>query len=178
MTSKLEKYLSNELYTRFGQFSIRQNYRPDWLCGLELDFYIEELKLAAEVQGDQHYSFVEFFHKTQDNFKKQQERDAEKSIVCFQNGIILKEIFTEKDADLFILFIKERINQPKIVLPELLKIKSGNNKEVKGLIKGYNKCVKRLFFYENGLLLADEKTVESWRRVVEKGVKINGVRHG
>lgn len=29
--SKLEDYLSNELFTRFGQYSIRRNYFPDWL---------------------------------------------------------------------------------------------------------------------------------------------------
>lgn len=77
--SKLESYLSKELYTRFGQYSIRQNYRPDWMDGLELDFYIQELKLAAEIQGAQHYSFVEFFHKNSKAFEDQKQRDANKS---------------------------------------------------------------------------------------------------
>jgi hypothetical protein len=51
----------------FPQYRIRENYRPDWLLSsnitkLELDFYIEELKIGVEVQGEQHYKFVEFFH--------------------------------------------------------------------------------------------------------------------
>jgi hypothetical protein len=178
MTSKLESYLSDKLYTRFGQFSIRQNYRPDWLNGLELDFYIDELKLAAEVQGDQHFSFVSFFHKTEDGFKQQKQRDAEKSLICFQNGIMLKEIFTEKDADLFIIFIQEKINQPRIQLPSLLRIQKNNSKHLKGQIKGYNKCVKNLFFYENGFMEADEKSVRMWKKTIQRGVLIKGVRRG
>jgi len=86
MTSKLERYLSKELYTRFGQYSIKQNYRTQWLMGLELDFYIDELKVAAEVQGDQHYRFIEYFHKTQEGFENQKTRDIQKSILCKENG--------------------------------------------------------------------------------------------
>lgn len=112
MTSKLEKYLSKELYTRFGNLSICQNYRPAWMEGLELDFYIDELKIAAEVQGEQHYSFVKFFHKSKDDLEKQQIRDAKKQIICRERKIALIEIFTEKDADLFVLKIKELI-KPK-----------------------------------------------------------------
>jgi hypothetical protein len=87
--------------------SIRQNYRPDWMEGLELDFYIDEHKIAAEVQGAQHYSFVEFFHKSQDDYRAQQQRDANKKYLCRLNRIELVEIYTEKDADLFIAKIKE-----------------------------------------------------------------------
>lgn len=107
MTSRLEKYLSKELYTRFGHLSIRQNYRPTWMDGLELDFFIEDLNIAAEVQGAQHYQFVEYFHKSQDDFEKQKDRDAKKVLICRERKIKLVEIFTEKDADLFILKVKE-----------------------------------------------------------------------
>lgn len=107
MTSKLERYLAKELYSRFGGLSIRQNYRPDWMEGLELDFYIEELKIAAEVQGAQHYNFVEFFHRTENGFNEQLKRDAKKSVICREKKITLIEIFTEKDADLFVSKIKE-----------------------------------------------------------------------
>jgi hypothetical protein len=107
MTSKLEKYLSTALYTTFGQYSIRQNYRPDWLEGLELDFYIDEIKLAAEVQGEQHYRFIEHFHKDHKGFMAQRERDEKKEYLCRLHKVQLFEVHTEKDADLFVLKVKE-----------------------------------------------------------------------
>lgn len=114
MTSRLEAYLSKELYTRFGQYSIRQNYRPDWLDDLELDFYIDELKLAAEVQGAQHYSFIEFFHRDAKTFEDQKQRDANKRYLCRVHKIELIEIDTEKDADLFVSLVLER-SAPKFI---------------------------------------------------------------
>ena len=113
MASKLERYLAKELYTRFGHLRTRQNYRPDWLEGLELDFYIDELNLAAEIQGEQHYRFVPHFHRTRDNFEQQQDRDAKKSLICRQRGIRLVEIYTETDADIFVKSIIEKIKPPK-----------------------------------------------------------------
>lgn len=121
MTSRLEKYLSKELYTRFGHLSIRQNYRPEWMEGLELDFYIEELGIAAEVQGEQHYSFVEFFHKNGDGFEKQQDRDYKKLSICREKKIKLIEIFTEKDADLFIKEICDSVSPQKYFYQDQVK---------------------------------------------------------
>lgn len=63
--------------------------RPDWLDGLELDMYSEELKLAVEYNGKQHYEFVEYFHKTNDNFKKQQKRDTKKIALCEKRNVEL-----------------------------------------------------------------------------------------
>lgn len=107
--SNLEKYLSKKLYESFGSIEIKQNYRPQWMEGLELDFYIEDLKLAAEIQGMQHYSFVQFFHGTKEKFYEQQKRDAVKSSICRERGIRLVEIFNEKDADLFYARVKDAI---------------------------------------------------------------------
>ena len=147
MTSKLEAYLSKELYTRFGQFSIRQNYRPDWLNGLELDFYIDELKLAAEVQGAQHYTFVEFFHRNEKNFEDQKQRDANKSYLCRLHKIELIEIYTEKDADLFVSLVLER-STPKYIehIPdarEAAKEKQTMKKNQSKLNKQYKKQWQR-----------------------------------
>lgn len=128
MTSKLEKYLSNELYTRFGQYSIRQNYRPDWLEGLELDFYIDEIKIAAEVQGEQHYRFTPRFHKEYNDFLEQIKRDEKKQKICRENNIKLFEIFTEKDADLFILKVQDISTPPKYFYRENKPIKAKRQK--------------------------------------------------
>ncbi|ARF12360.1 hypothetical protein Klosneuvirus_5_30 [Klosneuvirus KNV1] len=66
--------------------------RPDWLNKLELDGYCEELKLAFEYDGEQHYKFIERFHKSEENFKKQLENDSLKDKLCKENNIILIRI--------------------------------------------------------------------------------------
>ena len=177
--SKLENYLSKELYTRFGQYSIRQNYRPDWMEGLELDFYIDELRLAAEVQGDQHYEFIEFFHKDHDHFKSQLARDSRKRLICTKEGIKLVEIFNEKDADLFILRVKElsHTEEPRYVYQSERKplshrerhpndfsiIKNSESARRKRILK----CEQNLYLYNCGLLSANEEKARKWQEVIE-----------
>jgi hypothetical protein len=76
-TSALQRYTSNQLSTYLGRYTIRENYRPDWLSTgngswLELDFFLEEIDVGLEVQGDQHYKYNPFFHKTRDAFRRSQ----------------------------------------------------------------------------------------------------------
>lgn len=72
--------------------------RPDFLrnevtgYNLEIDLYNDDLKLGIEVQGDQHYKFIPFFHRTKDTFVKQRYRDEMKKMKCKQEGITLIEI--------------------------------------------------------------------------------------
>jgi len=54
---------------------------------LFLDFYIPIQRIAMEVNGEQHFKFVEFFHKTRANFLKQLHKDQEKKDWCEQNNI-------------------------------------------------------------------------------------------
>ena len=95
-TSKLQRQVSTLLSTHLGQFTIRENYRPDWLSTqhgrLELDFYIEELETAVEVQGQQHYVYTPHFHGDENGFAAQLERDTAKTLVCRRRGIKLIEI--------------------------------------------------------------------------------------
>ena len=68
--------------------------RPSWIktdeniC-LELDGYNEELKLAFEYNGIQHYEYIDFFHKGQESFEKRQEYDIFKEEMCVQNDVTL-----------------------------------------------------------------------------------------
>jgi|SRR5579875_517213 len=69
--------------------------RPEWLKNpktgknLELDGYNEELKLAIEYNGMQHYIWPNNFHKTYEQFLEQQERDKIKEKLCKLNNVHL-----------------------------------------------------------------------------------------
>jgi hypothetical protein len=68
---------------------------------LELDCYNDELKLAVEYNGIQHYKFCNYFHKSYEHFKTQQYRDVIKQNMCAQNGIVLIEVpYTVKIKDI------------------------------------------------------------------------------
>ena len=89
----------------FGKDFIK--VRPDFLNNavtghnLELDIYNEELKLAIEYNGRQHYDFVPFFHKNREAFLNQKYRDEIKRMKCKDNGIKLIEIpYTVKLEDI------------------------------------------------------------------------------
>lgn len=91
--------------------------RPEWLVNpetnrkLELDFYCEELNLAIEMQGYQHYTFPNHFHKTQEQFEGQLKRDKIKREICLEKKIRLV-LIPESDDFEFIL------NQVKIDIAE------------------------------------------------------------
>lgn len=75
--------------------------RPDFLknnvtgYNLELDIYNEDLKIAIEYNGRQHYEFVPFFHKNHEHFMNQKYRDEIKKMICKQQGIHLIEVSYE-----------------------------------------------------------------------------------
>lgn len=66
--------------------------RPEWLYGLELDGYNEELNIAFEYQGKQHYEYVPFIHKNYENFELCKERDIRKKQLCQEKKLNLIEI--------------------------------------------------------------------------------------
>lgn len=101
-TSKLQRYVSQQLSVHFGQYTIRENTYPTWLTApegerLELDFLIEELNIAIEVQGKQHYTYVPHFHGGYDGFLKRLEWDEVKRRKCQEMEIALIEIASKGD---------------------------------------------------------------------------------
>lgn len=69
--------------------------RPDFLQNsttgrnLELDCYNEEIKIACEYNGLQHYKFTPKYHKNYKDFQKQKDRDTLKRILCKRKGVTL-----------------------------------------------------------------------------------------
>ena len=69
--------------------------RPDFLKypktgkNLELDVFNQDLMLALEYDGVHHRKYTEFFHKSEQDFIEQQERDKYKEEKCKELGITL-----------------------------------------------------------------------------------------
>lgn len=69
--------------------------RPTWLVStetgraLELDCYNEELSLAVEYNGQQHYTYPNRYHKSQEEFKAQVWNDEYKAKLCKAQGVKL-----------------------------------------------------------------------------------------
>lgn len=76
---------------------------------LELDCYNEELKIAIEYNGIQHYKHPNQFNMTNEAFIKQLRRDELKRELCDNNGVYLITVpYTVKDKDIM-EFIKSML---------------------------------------------------------------------
>lgn len=65
---------------------------------LKVDFFLPEHNTIIEYHGAQHYAFSPFFHRTEDKFQEQLERDAKLRDYCKQHGITLIEVpYTKYD---------------------------------------------------------------------------------
>lgn len=87
-----ENLLYMNLKKIFKKSKILRNFRPNYLKGLELDFYLElgEKRIGIEYQGVQHYKPVKYFGGKK-SFKNQKIKDKKKIKLCNQNKIILIE---------------------------------------------------------------------------------------
>lgn len=66
---------------------------------LELDMYNEDLKLAVEYNGEQHYEYTPYFHKTKDAYYCGRYRDDMKQRLCEKAGVSLISV-SYKEADI------------------------------------------------------------------------------
>ncbi len=62
---------------------------------LVFDFFLPSLLLAIEVHGKQHIQHVKYFHRTKQDFHRQQDRDQRKRDLCKLNGFRLIEVCDE-----------------------------------------------------------------------------------
>jgi len=102
--------------------------RPDWLKNpksnrsLELDMYCENLNLAFEYQGEQHYKFIERFHRTIETFHEYQKRDKFKVYKCKEQGIKLLHIPFNIRLKKLQTFIIELCEKNNIAIPNKTEI--------------------------------------------------------
>jgi len=92
--------------------------RPDWLKNgvsghnLELDGFCEDLRLAFEYQGKQHYEYIPHFHRNEGDFERQQERDKLKLELCKKHNIdvlIIPHTLSYQNENELRIFIKEEL---------------------------------------------------------------------
>jgi hypothetical protein len=82
------------LYAKYPTISICEEVTISLRKGetAYLDFFIPMLKIAVEVNGEQHFTFVKHFHNTKAEFAKAKKRDCDKREWCRINGIQLIEL--------------------------------------------------------------------------------------
>lgn len=108
------EYISETTCRKILEFIYKKPFpkvRPKWLQKLELDCYNEELKLALEYNGKQHYEVVPWFGGT---LKEQQERDKRTIKLCQENEITILVIpYTVKYKNLYSYVLKKCPNVPE-----------------------------------------------------------------
>jgi hypothetical protein len=191
--SKLHEYTLDKINSKFPHLKTRENYYPEWLTSpigtrLELDVFIEELNIAAEIQGGQHSFFVPFFHGTKENFEKQKEYDKCKKIICRSSGIRLYDIATEQDADIMVYEIAELLdsldkNKPKYFYHDQdarqkytritdkfsgLKQKLTKKNYTDEVDKRLKRAKEKIRMYESGELEATEEKYLFWKDIVAR----------
>jgi hypothetical protein len=87
-------YIVKKLYP---DYTIHRHYRPDFLEGLELDIYIEDIKVGIEYQGIQHYKPVKHWGG-EEALKKVKARDRKKKKIC--DGLDIPIVYFEHDEGL------------------------------------------------------------------------------
>ena len=116
----MERYTKELVQTITNKKFIK--IRPNWLKNneennLELDMYCEELQLAIEYNGIQHYEFKKFFHKDETNFQKRLADDKLKAWLCVKNEIDLIIVpYNIKDIKKYIV---DELNKRSIQLSNL-----------------------------------------------------------
>lgn len=65
---------------------IIENYRPNWLNGMEIDLYLPKYRVGFEIQGKQHYLFVPYWQSSVSQYHEQRRRDGAKRKLARNHG--------------------------------------------------------------------------------------------
>lgn len=106
--SELEKYTRsclNKLNLRFVR-EIRFNDCAD-VGLLRFDFYLPDLNILIEVDGQQHFRYTPKFHETSDDFERSKRRDTIKNCFCASKIHLLRLSYSEKER--FLQHISEMV---------------------------------------------------------------------
>ncbi len=76
---------------------------------LYFDFYLPELRVLIEVQGEQHYKFNKFFHKNEASFLDQKYRDSLKNQWANTNNFKLLQFSYKEIPKLSVKSFRQKI---------------------------------------------------------------------
>lgn len=129
--------------------------RPLWLVNddgnrLELDMYNDDLKLAVEYNGIQHYKFIEFFCQTIEGFNKRVKDDKIKIDICKKQGVHLIVVPYTIPIDKICKYIFDEAN--KLELVTVNKVKEFDLGELRPIISNTEQ-VRKIITDRNGELL-------------------------
>lgn len=96
-------YIIKKIYPKY---TVHRHFRPKFMEGLELDIYIEELKIGIEYQGIQHYKPVKHWGG-KESLIQLKERDARKKKLCEKLDIPL--IYFEYNDGLSDEFVLQKL---------------------------------------------------------------------
>ena len=103
MTGNSERICKDVLEKMFGKSFLK--VKPEWLLNdrgkrMELDGFCEELQMAFEYHGAQHFEHVRHFHRGYKSLEQRKIDDVRKELLCKEHGIRLLVIpHTVKMAD-------------------------------------------------------------------------------
>lgn len=86
---KIEEYLKNNGIEYKTQYTVKLERQMFARNNLKIDFYLPTYNTFIEFNGIQHYEFTQAFHKTEEDFNKQVERDKRLKQYCKENKIKL-----------------------------------------------------------------------------------------
>ncbi len=116
-------YYINNLFKNYEILTHNRKPLMSWKpLGLELDIYIPELKLAFEYMGEQHYRWVDYFHKTKKEFEYLKYKDKCKKKICKQKGITLIRIKYNEDLSEQLVLTKLKYLSIPVVKNNLIKL--------------------------------------------------------
>jgi len=85
---------------------------PETNHWLKCDIFLPNEKVYIEVHGEQHYRFLEFFHKTEDNYQKTRNRDKIKKKYMKKNGLYIEiDLRKKKSLEDWIVYIEKQIRK-------------------------------------------------------------------
>jgi hypothetical protein len=92
-----------------------KSVRPKWLrnpetnSNLELDCYNDDLKIAVEYNGSQHYKYPNQYHNSESKFIGQVRRDQYKFDTCEKNGVYIIRVPYTVPYNQIEKYIRERL---------------------------------------------------------------------
>lgn len=132
-----------------------EKVRPQWLKNdennnLELDIYNEELKLAVEYNGIQHYKYIPYFHRSIEEFEKRKTHDLIKIEKCKEKGVCLIIIpYTVHNDDICSYIYETAVHHKLQVVNHPSGFECGNLK----CIYEFTEEIKKLIEQKEGKLL-------------------------